>query len=1133
MMMWCDKRQVPLTLAALIVAGQCALGLAQEAKPRPKPREHAGLATAAEAAQRDGEPIMIVFGATWCQPCQALKQETLNTDAFLGQVGMLHIVHIDIDAQADVARRFQVGAIPEIVLMTGESMIVSRRRGFAESDELLKWVEEGRGLASRGAWAGLPGEGEAPTTDDPAALVAALGDASHDNRRGAATRLAAMRARAVPHLINGLGDKYLGVRIGASDVLKRLAPDAPQYDAWSAATQRGEQIKAIKTWWKEAGTLPVAGEQAAPLNPSERRTIDDAVADARSDDPVRRTRAMTTLVRLGASALPAVPAAIRRSAESGDQKSVWVFENVRWAILVPQSLESKLKVRFDLARGASEQRQAAAVRLGSAGESALPVLRELINDGDGLVREAASRALTKVGGADAMAATAVLLEANDANLRMVAAQQLGESGDAAAARYLIKAIDDPDELVATVAIAALEQIKATSAGDALTAALDDPRWRVRAAAAETLGKLEVADATERLTALLDDEDAFVVKNALDALAQLGHTPEPDRLRQLIDRLPDLTQKAVAMILRSKSGSDMATIEQIYDTLPSDRRLDVLAALAEQSARRGGSDEAWKGVLDKTAAVDDPAYRAALVEVLKGRPVLTSGPYLLALLKAKEPAVRTGAAALVVRAAGRHYGIASNDGYSGILDVGGRTTQDDLGVLDPDFTPPKTDDDLSFSVESDKDASDDDEAKTAEKRAEHAEQARKWHAQWHEALADQVGPEADAWIGLAYYLTHPRAAPPEAGLTVVSQLIKNGSLAKLAGDYKSRSAIPILLARLPWPQSREVISAAMDTAALHAAMLQSMQHAAPDVRTLLTDRDRLLDTFASSDVESLEPMFELFLDIDTNGPLNLYTKDESGATMLTRMLKSPSPAARAVGIYLTGLQKDAAFDDDSQQFVRASLQDENEWVRHAAVQAAVNLIRVPAERESAMGPLLDDPSPHVAALAAYGLLDPAITDMVGFNSHLSYFRFQTIDTWASSSATQLDSSQLPPPIVIERKPAFLDTARKRLADPKTAQNEQLKTALSLLLAQYGEFEPLNAALDKWLAGPKDTSPPMLMIGLLLSHDERYLPPVKVAVDRAEERYSLSQTLQWLRGVPGSAARSLRRDINRRLRAMPQY
>ncbi|HZI33718.1 MAG TPA: HEAT repeat domain-containing protein, partial [Candidatus Binatia bacterium] len=448
-----------------------AAGLAQEPAVI-QPTFHASFKTASDAAAADQSLVLLIFGAEWCGPCQLLKSRTLSSPDFLRQDKPLHVAEVDIDANQKMAQDFNVEAVPTLILLTADGKIIERHTGFMEATALSQWLLNGHSLAVAGQW-----EGTAPgaelnkfikkaaadnlSTNDLAKLVELLGDPDPANREQAGRLLMEQRESAMPLLIRSVGNSYLGIRISASELLRQLDPDIKPIDPWRSPEEMSNTVVVLQKWWTRTGSLPTTAA-LQPTNALSANSIEAALRQVRDGDPVRRTAAMTTLVGCGKTALPAVRQAIKRAERSSDQRTLNFLEDVRWTILVPDTIEKQSGgVRRVLARGTSSERQAATERLGRLGRGAFDALTELASDSDPLVAETAVRALSNFGGTDAVSALAALLNAADNNLRMTAAQALGHTKDSAAIKPLLTAINDPDEVVACTALSALEEIEST------------------------------------------------------------------------------------------------------------------------------------------------------------------------------------------------------------------------------------------------------------------------------------------------------------------------------------------------------------------------------------------------------------------------------------------------------------------------------------------------------------------------------------------------------------------------------------------------------------------------------------------------------------------------------------------------
>ena len=1102
-----------IALLALWAGLAHAAGEKGKAEPAP-PSFHVSYSAASEAGAKDGALILLVFRAEGCGPCGMLEQQTLQAPEFLKKGGPLHVVKVDVGASEGLARAFKVNAVPDLLLLSADGKIVARRVGFVPVGELMTWVEEGRRRAAGGVWQGTaPNEKPAPLPGKPS-LVEMLGDPDPATRLRVQKTLMDQREEAIPHLMEGASSRDLGVRIGAAEVLDKMLPGMPPMDPWAAPAEREKSVALAQKWWAETGKrLPPPAPRA--VDPAVKRSIENALAGVLSDDPVRRTEGMSALVMIGEAALPEVREQIRRCERRNEQKALGPLEDVRWAILVPDAVEaSSHGARRDLARGTSQERQAAALRLAQAGKGALPALTELIGDGDSLVKETALHALAKVNVGDVLLPMASLLKASDSNLRMTAAQLLGRTKRKDAAQYLITVLDDPDEVVACTALSALEEIKATNQRDALVRCLSDTRWRVRAAAAETLGKLKIANTANELTALLDDPDSFVVTSALNALKEGGTPPDFEKLRAAVKRLPTLAGLA-AEILIGDAASPAASVEQItaiYDEANNEGRATIFDGLTRGEEHRSRSpedkDDYWKPLLTKALASTDALVRRKAADFLARRSSSLACALVTPILDDNDKDVRAAAAGLVCRI---------------ILSCWeeGEVEEQEPGIFARTMSA------LGLRRQ---------EARSLD-GAGRVNELLKRHADWRSLLLKHAGPAPDARVVLAIYAT----GDGRSDLPLLAKLVDRPDLkAELEGmDYGIRNAaISMMVKRLPPPETEPIVQALLQKPLFYAEVLSEISHGVQGLKDYVSDPDRLVSTMSKAGEKELDMMINALLQGAEGGYVSLAAANERTDAILRKLRESSNPVLRTLGVY--GLI--SREDSQSLELLQRASKDPNPWVRRAALQGIIFRTEDRKQLEEQLKPFLGDSSIEVASTAALGLLDPGISAAAGFDRTPSYFRSGKIHSYSGfwwrlqerkhRGPYQRGGGRSARPLApLPDRPDFLPRLRELLNAKPSGEDEEdaseLLAPFALLLAQYGDPSGLDKLQELRRSGGKESvSQEAILTASALSMSPERLAELREMAGQADEG-SLRRALGLLRGMGGPEARALRREINNRL------
>ncbi len=1083
------------------------------------PTFHPSLKAASESAATDGSPVLLIFGASWCPPCQALKKTTLPAKEFVEGAGALRIAEIDIDADEAMAARFGVQSVPMLFLLTADGKIVARQNGYLDAPGLLRWLGEGRARARAGQW-----EGTAPglkldefltksatrtglNSNDLVQLIALLGERDPGERIGAERLLLAQREKAVAPLIDALLNDYLGTRIGAGDALQRLAPDAPRIDLWQPASELGPSVARLRKWWAETGRLPVA-RPGATNDPPVAGSIQAALETMRSDDPVRRTTAMSTLASHGTAALPALRAAIKR-AERTDPRLVAMLEDVRWSILLPDTLERRAPgARRALARGASAERQAKAKQLGSAGPEAIDALAELATDSDPLVVESAVRALSLLGGRDVIPALAALLKSPDSNLRMTAAQALGRTKSPDATRQLLASLDDPNEVVAGAAIAALVEVNAKDSPfnpapgakqklepetiAALGHALVDPRWRVRAAAAEASGKLQVSDLTSGLQKLLDDPDGFVVRNTLFALKGLQEQPNPEQLIGIARRLPALQGDVLALLSASATSNTVKEVVGLFNRANSDQQVNLLAGLGQRDRfEERALDVEWKPLLVTAQTVPAVAVRRQLAELLRLAPPGLAAQLVGALVGDDDARVRDEGAVVA-------FGVLSGRKKTAV--GAGADSEIDLGQM------------------SDDGASSDNPPSASRSAAKAPVVDPAQLAAWHDALARRAPAELTPLTAALFVKT----GQLERDLPRLLEVLGRATFDELERLAQS-PAVTMLAPHLPWPVGRPLLELLEKHPGLLLQAVSRHRSMPPEAAAFLLQPARFRRVIERTSGEPLKALLERLLTGSSGdrAPWSLLDRDPRTLEIVKELAQSTNAAWRAASVYVRGRHD----PDLHQADLVHALRDANVWVRAAAIQALTGSKMDRADFQQRAGPMVGADDHGAAVIAALALLEPNLRQASGYAWQFEYFSYEDLRTGSGSSIGGTDA----PLQILTNQPPYLALARRQLDHLEG----EVAEPFALLLAQHGDFSGLDQVLAQQSPSTSNDrggfDPPNgLLAAVQLSRNPRYLPLLRTWMDRASGEWQYQRLLQAVRGVPGPEARQLRLDLNRHMR-----
>jgi thiol:disulfide interchange protein len=104
----------------------------------------ASLAEARAEAATSKKPVLLYFTASWCPPCQEMKERTWPDARVAEALKDFVPVKVDVDALPDVARDFGVQDIPRIQLIWPDGTLGPSHVGDVMPDELVQWLHGAR-----------------------------------------------------------------------------------------------------------------------------------------------------------------------------------------------------------------------------------------------------------------------------------------------------------------------------------------------------------------------------------------------------------------------------------------------------------------------------------------------------------------------------------------------------------------------------------------------------------------------------------------------------------------------------------------------------------------------------------------------------------------------------------------------------------------------------------------------------------------------------------------------------------------------------------------------------------------------------------------------------------------------------
>ena len=130
--------------AVVVIVAVCMAGFSlwrKHSAPIEKIPWRTTLTQAKAESASTHKPVLAYFTASWCGPCQRMKQDTWPDPRVEKALERYIPVKIDVDQHPDLAREFQVDGIPRLQIIAPDGAVGPAHVGLILPDELVNWLQ--------------------------------------------------------------------------------------------------------------------------------------------------------------------------------------------------------------------------------------------------------------------------------------------------------------------------------------------------------------------------------------------------------------------------------------------------------------------------------------------------------------------------------------------------------------------------------------------------------------------------------------------------------------------------------------------------------------------------------------------------------------------------------------------------------------------------------------------------------------------------------------------------------------------------------------------------------------------------------------------------------------------------------
>lgn len=95
------------------------------------------------AAQRHQKRLFLIFSASWCPPCQAMKRDVWTDQRVKDRLAEYIVYVVDVDKESDVAAQYSVRSMPTYgvyEVVDGKPKVIKQASGGRSAKSMVDWL---------------------------------------------------------------------------------------------------------------------------------------------------------------------------------------------------------------------------------------------------------------------------------------------------------------------------------------------------------------------------------------------------------------------------------------------------------------------------------------------------------------------------------------------------------------------------------------------------------------------------------------------------------------------------------------------------------------------------------------------------------------------------------------------------------------------------------------------------------------------------------------------------------------------------------------------------------------------------------------------------------------------------------